>query len=135
MLRLRYQNARHLTSTLSANAVSKTPQAPIVRQFHAPTALNRWFNVPKGFEKYFRRGGKSEPTPNSTGAPKEKVDPKQQGAGQSSDKARRNKTGGTGGSKKPDSDDTSSLRSLGLLAALGFTTLFMVDDIRNGRYV
>lgn len=98
------------------------------RNLHIPTAWSRWFNVPKGFEKFFRRGGSTKAENGGIGSGRERVDPKF-----TSDKTR--KSGGTGGnqdSKKPE-DENNMVKIIGALGLLGVSTVLLADDLRNGR--
>jgi hypothetical protein len=118
-------------SSRSLRAASQRVAAPnslTRREFHIPASWNRWFNVPKGFEKYFRRGGSTKTESGGVGSAREKVDPKFNST--KSDKTR--KTGGSGTEKKPD-DENNMAKIIGGLGLLGLSTALLADDLKNGR--
>lgn len=123
---LNYGSRSLRTASQRRVATNKAVNTVATREFHIPASWNRWFNVPKGFEKFFRRGGS---TKAESGA-REKVDPKFT----SGDKSRKAGGGSTGSDKKPE-DENNTAKIVAALGLLGLSTALLADDLKNGRYV
>ena len=114
--------------------VSTAPQKQLtVRSFHNPSnLLERLFNAPKGFEKFFRKGNtgsttKETPLTKDGGANASKT-----GGAESKNAVKGGKPGGTGGGngggdKKGDGKSNFPWIPVGLLATAG-VVMMMVDE-------
>lgn len=104
--------------TQKSNAVSTVPK----------NWMDRLFNIPKGWEKFYRKPGGKAGEQAEAGANPIKGGPKVE------KKPGSNSGGGGGGGKKPDLNENMMAR-VAASTAIALAITLMVSDFNTGRYV
>lgn len=85
--------------------------------------FERVFNVPKGWEKFYRKPGGGKAEPSETGHAAGKSGPKVE-----------NKPSGGGGNKGKKPDDDNKFGKLATSAAIAAAIMLLLSDVNTGRY-